>query len=182
MTKKSKSGKKRPADHGDRGKGAKTAGRRKLADHLPALFVVAFLVIGLGAMAWNYMGPGGMSNGMSGDASSGAVTVAVKVPKLSPAAAEGKKAFDANCAACHGANGAGTNNGPPFIHTIYNPGHHDNRAFLRAVRNGVPQHHWSFGDMPPQPQVSDKELIAIVRYVRELQEANGIVYQKHIMQ
>ncbi len=179
MSKQSKSGKKRPVDHGGRGKGAKAAGKRKLTDRLPALFVVAFLVLGLGAMAWNYMGSNGMSNGAS---ESGVIPVAVKVPKLSPAAAEGKKAFDANCAACHGMNAAGTNNGPPFVHTIYNPGHHDNRAFLRAVRNGVPQHHWNFGNMPPQPQVTNKDLIGIVRYVRELQKANGINYEKHVMQ
>jgi hypothetical protein len=35
--------------------------------------------------------------------------------------------------------------------------------------------------MPPQPQVSDDQLAAIVRYVRELQEANGILYRQHIM-
>jgi hypothetical protein len=28
--------------------------------------------------------------------------------------------------------------------------------------------------MPPQPQVEDEEVVKIVRYVRELQRANGI--------
>ena len=178
MSKQSKSGKKHPADHGGRGKGAKAADKRKLSDRLPALFVAAVLVLGLGAMAWNYIVPDGTPGGALNDT---VIPVSVKVPKLSPAALEGKKAFDANCAACHGANAAGTKNGPPFINMIYNPGHHDKRAFLRAVRDGVTQHHWNFGNMPPQPQVTDNELIAIVRYVRELQKANGIVYQKHVM-
>lgn len=178
MSKQSKSKKKRPPNHGGRGKGAKAADKRKLSDRLPALFVAAVLVLGLGAMAWNYIVPGDISNGASDNT---AIPVSVKIPKLSPVALEGKKAFDANCAACHGANAAGTNSGPPFINKIYNPGHHDNRAFLRAVRDGVPQHHWNFGNMPPRPEVTDKELIAIVRYVRELQKANGIVYQKHVM-
>ncbi len=182
MTKKSKSPKKRPAGRNGPGKSAKAPGRRKLTDRLPALFVVGFLALGLGAMAWNYMAPGDMAGGMGGGASNGEIPVAVTVPELSPVAAEGKKAFDANCASCHGPNAAGTNHGPPFVHTIYNPGHHDNRAFLRAVREGVTQHHWNFGNMPPQPQITDKELIAIVRYVRELQEANGIGYQQHTMQ
>jgi YHS domain-containing protein len=50
-----------------------------------------------------------------------------------------------------------------------------------AVRRGVPRHHWPFGDMPAQPQVTDDQLAQIVRYVRELQQANGIVYQEHRM-
>jgi len=176
MTKKSKSRKKRSADHDNRrGDGKKGAGKRKLADRLPALFVVTFLVLGLGAMAWNGLRSDGTTDG-------GATLVDVKPPAtLSPLAVEGKKAYDANCARCHGANAAGSNNGPPFVHTIYNPGHHGDYAFLRAVRQGVPQHHWNFGNMPPQPQVTDDEVLAIIRYVRELQKANGITYKKHVM-
>ena len=63
----------------------------------------------------------------------------------------------------------------------YRPGHHGDAAFAMAVRNGVRQHHWRFGNMPPQPQVSDRELKAIVRYVREMQIANGIRYKPHRM-
>ena len=35
--------------------------------------------------------------------------------------------------------------------------------------------------MPPQPQVTREEIAAIVRYIRELQEANGIVWKAHAM-
>jgi hypothetical protein len=35
--------------------------------------------------------------------------------------------------------------------------------------------------MPSQPQVTDQQLLEIVRYVRELQAANGIVYRPHRM-
>jgi hypothetical protein len=35
--------------------------------------------------------------------------------------------------------------------------------------------------MPPQPQVTPEQLEAIVRYVRELQVANGIAYRPHRM-
>ncbi len=108
-------------------------------------------------------------------------TVAVRVPVMSPVAQAGKAAFDAHCARCHGPNGAGTPQGPPFIHDIYNPGHHPDETFRQAVRQGVRQHHWPYGDMPPQPQVSDAQLAEIVRYVRELQEANGIVSHPHRM-
>lgn len=105
----------------------------------------------------------------------------VNMPDLSPMALAGARAFDANCAKCHGQAGLGTGEGPPFIHPVYNPGHHSDEAFQRAVRQGTRQHHWKFGDMPAQPQVTDSEITEIVRYVRELQEANGIVAQPHNM-
>jgi mono/diheme cytochrome c family protein len=108
-------------------------------------------------------------------------TVNVKVPALSAQAVSGKEAFDANCAVCHGRNAAGTKNGPPLVHDIYNPGHHSDDAFLFAVVQGVPQHQLPYGDMPPQPQVTAQQLAAIVRYVRERQIANGIRYRPHRM-
>ena len=108
--------------------------------------------------------------------------LAVLAPtELSPKATAGKIAFDANCAQCHGANAAGTNKGPPFLHVIYNPGHHPDELFFLAAKIGVRHHHWNFGDMPPQPQVSEQELADIVAYVRAMQEANGIYYQPHWM-
>jgi len=105
----------------------------------------------------------------------------VTIPALSPVATRGRALFDANCAQCHGANAAGTTKGPPFVHDIYNPGHHGDGAFRMAARRGVRQHHWRFGNMPPQPQVSDAEIQEIIRYVRELQAANGIKYRPHRM-
>lgn len=137
---------------------------------IPALAGVAVLLAGLGMFAWSYVGQDGDEP-----------TVQVRVPTLSPLAISGGRAFDANCAACHGKNGGGTDLGPPLVHDIYNPGHHANEAFLRAVRNGVPQHHWRFGDMPPQPQVSDSQLAEIVQYMRELQAANGVTFKPHRM-
>lgn len=101
--------------------------------------------------------------------------------KLSALARTGKVLFEENCAACHGEDAGGTDQGPPFIHAIYNPGHHADYAFISAAENGVRAHHWRFGDMPAQPQVSEQEVGAIARYVRELQEANGITYQPHRM-
>jgi len=141
-----------------------------VSNRLIPFLVISVLLLGAGATAMRLISPKDSSSG--GD---------VVVPKLSALAARGKSAFDANCASCHGANAAGTDNGPPFVHDIYNPGHHSDRAFYLAARQGVRRHHWPFGDMPPQPQVTDEELTAIVRYVRELQEANGIFYHPHTM-
>ena len=101
--------------------------------------------------------------------------------QLSAQGTEGRRAYDKVCAACHGPHGSGTSKGPPLIHDIYNPGHHDDTAFIRAARLGVRQHHWRFGDMPAQPQVSADQLTAIVRYVREMQVANGIIARPHSM-
>lgn len=107
--------------------------------------------------------------------------VDVSVPELSSVAARGKVEFDANCAQCHGKNAAGTGKGPPLIHNVYNPGHHSDQAFLLAAKRGVRQHHWPYGNMPPLPQVSGAEITAIVKYVRELQVANGIIFKPHRM-
>lgn len=87
---------------------------------------------------------------------------------------EGERLFKANCAACHGLEAAGTQSGPPLVHPYYAPGHHNDAAFRRAARDGVPQHHWFFGDMPPVAGVSDEEIERIIAYVREIQRANGI--------
>jgi mono/diheme cytochrome c family protein len=103
-----------------------------------------------------------------------AATVAVKVVPLGYQAEAGREAFDRRCAACHGANAAGTAAGPPLVHRIYGPGHHADVAFMLAAQRGVRAHHWRFGDMSPQPAVGEDEIDRIVRYVRELQRANGI--------
>ena len=145
---------------------------KKLRENFAMYAVLAVLAGGMGVFLWQAVGGGRNKAGE---------VVAVTVPQLTPTAVEGKQAFDAVCAACHGANAAGSEKGPPLVHNIYNPGHHADAAFYLAARRGVRQHHWPFGDMPPQPQVSDEELASIIEYVRELQRANGIVWQQHQM-
>ncbi len=108
-------------------------------------------------------------------------TVGVTVPALSADAQQGQALFAESCAECHGENASGGDGGPPLIHDTYNPGHHDDRAFYRAATNGVRQHHWSYGNMPPQPKVSRADMGSIIRFVRETQVANGIVYRPHRM-
>jgi hypothetical protein len=36
-----------------------------------------------------------------------------------------RDAFDRRCAECHGRDAAGTAVGPPLVHSIYRPAHHD---------------------------------------------------------
>ncbi|MGV8954893.1 MAG: c-type cytochrome [Cypionkella sp.] len=107
----------------------------------------------------------------------GAPLADVIVPaEFSAQARLGETYYNAVCASCHGPNAAGQDGvAPPFVHRIYEPGHHGDMAFVLAARKGVRAHHWPFGDMPPVEQrLTDGELGAIVAYVRELQRANGI--------
>lgn len=91
------------------------------------------------------------------------------------AVSRGELLFANNCVACHGEQGTGTTAGPPLVHEIYEPGHHPDASFQRAVQAGVPQHHWDFGPMPAMPGLSDQEVDDITAYVRELQRDAGII-------
>ena len=99
---------------------------------------------------------------------------AVKLPTMTPAMNLGKMVFDAKCAACHGENGVGTDQGPPFLHRVYHPGHHGDGAFFLVAKKGVRAHHWKFGDMPPVAGVNDRQIEKIILYIRALQKANGV--------
>lgn len=143
-----------------------------LSDNFAKYAVLTVVGLGAGIALWQAFGPDSAANGQMID---------VTAAQLSPQGAEGKIAFDAVCAACHGANAAGSDKGPPLVHDIYNPGHHSDAAFFSAAQRGVRQHHWRFGNMPPQPQLSEDQVRDIVQYVRELQLANGITYKPHRM-
>lgn len=86
----------------------------------------------------------------------------------------GEQLFNRSCAECHGSRASGTHQGPPLVHKIYEPNHHPDASFLAAIRRGVLQHHWQFGNMPPRPEVTDDELKAVTAYVRWLQREAGI--------
>ena len=104
-----------------------------------------------------------------------AAMVSVQVPPIEGNAQIGKRIFDTACAACHGANAAGTVGvAPPLVHVIYEPNHHADESFQRAVTNGVRSHHWRFGDMPPVAGLTRGDVTMIVAYIRQLQRANGI--------
>ena len=106
--------------------------------------------------------------------SGGAERVSEPEVALSDTARAGEELFNANCSVCHGMNASGTSQGPTFIDRIYHPGHHPDFSFRNAVSNGVTQHHWVFGDMPPVDGVSPEEVDKIICYVREVQRTNGI--------
>lgn len=101
--------------------------------------------------------------------------VSVSVPVLSAADQEGEGLFNAKCATCHGKDAAGQEGvAPPLVHVIYEPNHHADQSFHRAVQRGTRQHHWPFGDMRPVPDLTAEDVQKIIGYVRALQKANGI--------
>lgn len=139
-----------------------------------AALLVAVVLGVVTILSWKFVGTNGQSH-QNANQDAGRPLVAVTVPdKLTMQARLGEEAFNGTCAACHGGNAAGTEVGPPLVHKVYEPSHHSDYAFYIAATNGVRAHHWKFGDMPPQPDVSEKDLVNIVAYVRELQRANGI--------
>ena len=97
---------------------------------------------------------------------------AAKTPPADVQTGEAK--FAAHCAACHGTGAVGTKQGPPLVHKIYEPNHHADAAFQRAVEQGVRAHHWEFGNMPKIDGVTATEVDHIIRYVRWLQREAGI--------
>ena len=96
------------------------------------------------------------------------------MPPLPSEYAKGIDLYSKYCAKCHGENASGTDNGPPFVHKIYEPNHHGDMSVRLAVQKGVRAHHWKFGDMPFIPGVSEKDVDEIVEYVRWLQRQAGV--------
>lgn len=146
------------------------------------LAILAFFVLGGAVVYWNIAQQPQQRMGHSmvppdtSDLESGAPIVEVSLPaELSDQAQMGKRAYEAKCAECHGKNAAGQNGvAPPLVHKIYEPNHHSDMAFVMAAKNGVPAHHWNFGNMPPVEGLTDGDVKLIARYVRELQRENGI--------
>ena len=108
-----------------------------------------------------------------GDATSSSVTISSPNVEIR----QGEALFNAYCSVCHGPQAAGTKQGPPLVHPYYEPGHHGDGAFYSAAQNGVPSHHWRFGDMPPVYSVSTEDVGQIICYVRTLQKSAGITDQ-----
>lgn len=150
----------------------------RIMEKLSNKLIIAIVALGLGGLtiwALTPTGPDPVSATASGGGSGGAIATVNLPENLSDNARIGQSVFEAKCAACHGANAAGTSGlAPPLVHKYYEPSHHADEAFQRAVALGVRQHHWSFGNMPPVEGLTRGDVKMIVAYVRELQRANGI--------
>ncbi|MFS4581026.1 cytochrome c [Phaeobacter sp. C3_T13_0] len=101
--------------------------------------------------------------------------VEIQMPQIEGNAVIGQRIFASACAECHGSNAVGIEGvGPPLIHVIYEPSHHADESFQRAVAMGVKSHHWRFGDMLPVGGLTRGDVAMVIAYIREIQHANGI--------
>lgn len=90
-----------------------------------------------------------------------------------PADADGATVYALRCASCHGDDLRGTDKGPSQLSIVYEPNHHGDDSYRAAIRNGVPQHHWGFGNMPVIEDITDEQIELVISYVRNQQEALG---------
>lgn len=87
--------------------------------------------------------------------------------------ADGATVYAARCASCHGDDLRGTDRGPSQLSIVYEPGHHDDVSYRAAIRNGVRQHHWPFGDMPPVEDITDAQIEEVIGFIRGEQRRLG---------
>ena len=104
----------------------------------------------------------------------GVLLYGIVTGKAGTRVSNGEGIFNKYCAQCHGAKGAGTDKGPPLVHSIYHPNHHADITFYFAAERGVRAHHWGFGDMPRIEGVKKEDVTLILDYVRQLQKEAGI--------
>ena len=140
------------------------------------VIVGAATAVGLGITSYFWVGAQAETTpAESGDEETTAIVTITVPDTLSPNAEIGKIAYQAKCSACHAENGVGQIDvAPPLVHIIYEPSHHGDESFQRAVALGVRGHHWPFGDMPPVEGLTRGDVAMIIAYIRELQVANGI--------
>lgn len=84
--------------------------------------------------------------------------------------ARGQLLYEKYCGSCHGIALDGSNQGPPLLHPFYKPSHHGDESVYRAMLQGVKQHHWEFGDMPPVQGMTPKKAERVISYLRFYQK------------
>ncbi|MBT6327821.1 MAG: cytochrome c [Candidatus Thioglobus sp.] len=87
-----------------------------------------------------------------------------------PDISQGKSKYQSTCMKCHGKSLLGTETGPSLLDNTYKPSHHADLSFYYAVKSGVRQHHWKFGDMPMITGLSPERVSDIIAYVRQQQK------------
>jgi cytochrome c oxidase subunit 2 len=100
----------------------------------------------------------------------GGAAEANKTWDLAALVAHGQKVFDANCAACHQANGTGNAaiGAPALVNdkVVLGPEQHQIDVVLNGQTNGVVQHAPTGGKMPSWAQLSDADIASVITYTR----------------
>ena len=91
-----------------------------------------------------------------------------------PSISQGKSDYQSYCMKCHGKKILGTAIGPSLLDDVYKPSHHADLSFYFAVKNGVRQHHWKFGDMPTIAGLAPQRVGDIISYIRWMQKTNKL--------
>jgi mono/diheme cytochrome c family protein len=130
--------------------------------------VVAAALFALGALAC-----GGDDDDDDTGTQPDAGTVESAVPGATVDLALGEEVYQTSCAQCHGEDLGGTDQGPSQLSIVYEPNHHSDEAYVAAIAQGSPEHHWEFGDMPPVEGLDDDEVASVIAYIRSVQETEG---------
>lgn len=130
--------------------------------------MVAAALLALGALAC-----GGDDDDAATPPDTGTGTGESAVPGGTIDLALGEEVYQASCAQCHGEDLKGTDQGPSQLSIVYEPNHHSDEAYVAAIAQGSPEHHWEFGDMPPVEGLDDDEVASVIAYIRSVQEAEG---------
>ncbi len=94
-------------------------------------------------------------------------------PEPIPASADGATVYALRCASCHGEDLRGTAKGPSQLSIVYEPNHHNDDTYRNAIRNGVAQHHWAYGNMPIVEDITDQQIELVINYIRTQQQQLG---------
>lgn len=109
--------------------------------------------------------------------SASTVSTASTISQENLSALEGHALFTAHCAPCHGATGSGRGPAAIALSVASRDFRHERFRYVSTL-NGVPTDEdliqsirfgRRFGEMPANPQLTDAELLALARYIREIQ-------------
>ena len=111
----------------------------------------------------------------------GAITAALAVLGVAcgddggdAAGGRGEAIYQANCSACHGDDLRGASTGPSLLYDIYGPDELADEEIAAAIREGVEEQRWDFGDMPANGALGDSQIDQIIDHIRTVQSTEGL--------
>ena len=90
------------------------------------------------------------------------------------AGGRGEAIYRANCSACHGDDLRGASTGPSLLYDIYGPDQLTDAGITDAIRNGVEEQRWNFGEMPANGALGDSQIDQIIAHIRSVQSTEGL--------
>lgn len=87
--------------------------------------------------------------------------------------AAGEQTYGDFCGACHGRDFEGSVQGPSQLDAVFEPATTTDADFRSAIRNGVEETNYDYGNMPPIRSLDDQRIADVIAYVRSVQEERG---------